>query len=108
MGKETTITGGLKIPDSFCDIAENIIAKNLNEKNSVSDIILASAKSVREEALGECDIELSEYEKKLFFSGFVLGIRKIENDMNNAKKQIVGDLFGKILKDFGIDTEDKE
>jgi hypothetical protein len=108
MKSETTITEGLEIPDSFCETAENIISKNLNEKNSISDVIIAAAKEVREESFGECNVELSEYEKKLFFSGFVLGIRKVENDMNNAKKEILGGIFGKLLKDFGLDNEDKE
>jgi len=108
MKSETTITEGLQIDDSFSEKADRIISRNLNEKNLISDIIIAAANEIREESFGECNVELSEYEKKLFFSGFVLGIRKVENDMSNARKEMLGGIFGNLFKDFGLDNEDKE
>jgi hypothetical protein len=108
MKNETTITEGLQIDDLFCEKVDMIISRNLNEKNLISEVIIASANEIREESFGECNVELSEYEKKLFFSGFVLGIRKVENDMNNAKNEMLGGIFEKLLKDFGLDNENKE
>ena len=108
MKNETTITEGLQIDDLFCEKVDRIISRNLNKKNLISEVIIASANEIREESFGECNVELSGYEKKLFFSGFVLGIRKVENDMNNAKNEMLGGIFEKLLKDFGLDNENKE
>ena len=110
MAKEKTITEGLNIPEIFCEIAEEMISENLRKIETVHECILESIERIREDELGKCDSNISIYEKKLFFAGFVLGIRTIENELENAKKKAFENLMVDLLSRFKgpEDTEDTE
>lgn len=74
MGKnKRTITGGMGLENSFSKFAEGMIMESLEETSYVSDALLNIAERVREDSLGEVNNNLSEYEKKLIFIGFVAG-----------------------------------
>ncbi len=95
-GKDT-ITGGLGIPDDFCQIAEQTIDESMSNNETVSDAIIEAIKKIREDEFGECHVNLSPYEKKLFFAGFVLGVRKVHVEIENAKQKVLGGIMGDIL-----------
>lgn len=92
-----TITGGLGIPDEFHEKGETIVKNALPSNSSISDFIIAVTKEVREESLGECNVEISEYEKKLIYSGFISGIKVIEHSMNKKRNEILGGFLGSIF-----------
>jgi hypothetical protein len=100
MADEKTITGGLNIPEDFCEIAEKIISENLRTNETVHECILDSIERIREDEFGKCDADISPYEKKLFFAGFVLGIRTIQNGLENAKKAAFQNLMEDLLSKF--------
>jgi hypothetical protein len=100
MSEEKTITEGLNIPENFCEIAEEIISENLRNNQTIHQCILDSIERIREDEFGKCDADISPYEKKLFFAGFVLGIRTIQNGLENAKKAAFQNLMEDLLSRF--------
>lgn len=110
MSSKSTITGGLGIPDSFAEKAEDVVLDSLKKHDTLSDALIQIAKDIREDSLGECDASVSDYEKRLIFAGFVVGIRKVERDLNQAKKEAFSGFIGDILKAFGEskETDDDE
>ena len=100
MAEEKTITEGLNIPENFYEIAEKIISKNLRTNETVHECILNSIEIIREYEFGKCDSDISPYEKKLFFAGFVLGIRTIQNGLENAKKKAFENLMIDLFSGF--------
>lgn len=110
MDTKSTITGGLGIPDSFAEKADEIVHESLKQNETISDALIQIAKEVREDSLGECDASVSDYEKRLIFSGFVLGIKRVDIGLNQAKNAAFSDFLGEFLKAFGksSETEDDE
>ena len=99
MSKEkSTITAGMGLPNDFCESSQDLIIKSMKATNYLSDGLIEIAKSVREECLGECDIELSEYERKLILVGFIAG------EMRGGMSMM--DMMGKFLE--GLSEEDEE
>jgi hypothetical protein len=80
-----TITGGMGLKSSFVESAQEIIKKSLKKTSYVSDALLDIAEKIREDSLGEVYLEISEYEKKLIFIGFIAGEMR-------ASSQIAGQI----------------
>ena len=70
--KSETITSGLGIPDEFAEKSDEIVKNRLESNDKVSDLLIDVANDVREESFGDCDSNLSDYEKKLIFSALML------------------------------------
>lgn len=108
--KNITISEGLGVTEEFFEMALDIAANSINTNNLLSDAIMETALSVREEDLGECNTDLSSYEKKLVLTGFILGLKKIERDqemiMKNSIMGIIGGFPGSILGDSDDITND--
>ena len=108
--KDITISEGLGVTEEFFEKALDIASESINTNDLLSDAIIETALSVREEDLGECNTDLSSYEKKLVLTGFILGLKKIERDqemiMKNSIMGIVGGIPGFTLGDSDDTTND--
>lgn len=71
--KNQTVTGGLGLKEDFFKEAEGIVKENLEKYDTISDALAATAAEVRDGELGEVDIKITAYEKKLVLAGFVMG-----------------------------------
>jgi hypothetical protein len=71
--KTQTVTGGLGLNDNFFKEAEEIVKENLEKYDTISDALAATAAEVRDGELGEVDMKITAYEKKLVLAGFVMG-----------------------------------
>jgi len=91
-----TITEGLGIPDEFHEKGERIVKNALSSNSTISDLLIEVANGVRDESFGEFNEEISEYEKKLIYSGYISGIKIIEYDMNK-RNEILGGFLGSIF-----------
>jgi hypothetical protein len=92
-----TVMGGLGIPDEFATKSDEIVINRLKSNERVSDLLIDVANDVREESFGDCDTNLSDYEKKLIFSGFNVGIKIMENAMNQKANEALSGLFGSLF-----------
>ena len=72
-GKTETVTEGLGLKDDFYKEAEEIVKENLEKYDTISGALAATAAEVRDGELGEVDIKITAYEKKLILAGFVMG-----------------------------------
>ena len=71
--KTQTITGGLGLNENFFKEAEEIVKENLEKYDTISDALAATAAEVRDGELGEVDMKITAYERKLVLAGFVMG-----------------------------------
>ena len=71
--KTQTVTGGLGLKEDFFKEAEEIVKENLEKYDTISDALAATAAEVRDGELGEVDMKITAYEKKLVLAGFVMG-----------------------------------
>jgi hypothetical protein len=71
--KTQTVTGGLGLKEDFFKEAEDIVKENLEKYDTISDALAATAAEVRDGELGEVDMKITAYEKKLVLAGFVMG-----------------------------------
>lgn len=71
--KNQTVTGGLGLKDDFFKEAEGIVKENLEKYDTISDALAATAAEVRDGELGEVNMKITAYEKKLVLAGFVMG-----------------------------------
>jgi hypothetical protein len=71
--KTQTVTGGLGLNEDFFKEAEGIVKENLEKYDTISDALAATAAEVRDGELGEVDMKITAYEKKLVLAGFVMG-----------------------------------
>ena len=71
--KTQTITGGLGLNENFFKEAEDIVKENLEKYDTISDALAATAAEVRDGELGEVDMKITAYERKLVLAGFVMG-----------------------------------
>jgi hypothetical protein len=106
---DITITEGLGITDESFETSLSIASDSINSNDLISDAIIETALNVREDELGECNTDLSNYEKKLVLTGFLLGLKKIERDhemiMKNSIMGIIGGIHGFQVSDSDDDEE---
>ena len=70
--KSQTITGGLGLNEDFFKEAEDIVKENLEKYDTISDALAATASEVRDGELGEVDMKITAYERKLVLAGYVM------------------------------------
>jgi hypothetical protein len=78
--KTQTVTGGLGLKENFFKEAEEIVKENLEKYDTISDALAATAAEVRDGELGEVDMKITAYEKKLVLAGFVMGCMRARAD----------------------------
>ena len=89
MSKENeTITGGLGIKEEYFDIAKDRVLKKLKDLDTVSDALESVAEEVRDEEFGDSNFRVSEYEKKLILSGFIMGCVRSEAHMSQKMDEL--------------------
>ena len=89
MSKENeTITGGLGIKEEYFDIAKDRVIKKLKDLDTVSDALESVAEEVRDEEFGDSNFRVSEYEKKLILSGFIMGCVRSEAHMSQKMDEL--------------------
>ena len=89
MSKENeTITGGLGIKEEYFDIAKERVLKKLKDLDTVSDALESVAEEVRDEEFGDSNFRVSEYEKKLILSGFIMGCVRSEAHMSQKMDEL--------------------
>ena len=71
--KTQTVTEGLGLKGDFFKEAEEIVKDNLEKYDTISDALAATAAEVRDGELGDVDMKITAYEKKLILAGFVMG-----------------------------------
>jgi hypothetical protein len=105
--KSQTITGGLGLNEDFFKEAEDIVKENLEKYDTISDALAATASEVRDGELGEVDMKITAYERKLVLAGYVMGCvrataeasKKLEmlKMLEGMKSMIVGKVGGKTV-----------
>jgi hypothetical protein len=70
---KTTISGGLGLREEFFEKAQEMVLDKLKTFDTISDALESVAEGVRDEELGESNLKVSDYEKKLILSGFIMG-----------------------------------
>jgi hypothetical protein len=93
-GKTETVTEGLGLKNDFFEEAEGIVKQNLEKYDTISDALAATAAEVRDGELGEVDIKITAYEKKLILAGFVMGCMRASSE---AKQKL---MMLKMLEDM--------
>ena len=93
-GKTETVTEGLGLKNDFFEEAEGIVKQNLGKYDTISDALAATAAEVRDGELGEVDIKITAYEKKLILAGFVMGCMRASSE---AKQKL---MMLKMLEDM--------
>ena len=89
MSKENeTITGGLGIKEEYFDIAKDRVIKKLKDLDTISDALESVAEEVRDEEFGDSNFRVSEYEKKLILSGFIMGCVRSEAHMSQKMDEL--------------------
>jgi hypothetical protein len=98
--KTQTVTGGLGLKDDFFKEAEEIVKENLKKYDTISDALAATAAEVRDGELGEVDMKITAYEKKLVLAGFVMGCMRASAEAKQKLMmlEMLEDLKGKIGK----------
>lgn len=89
MSKENqTITGGLGIQEGYFETASNRVKKKLQDLDTISDALEAVAEEVRDEEFGESNLRVSDYEKKLILTGFIMGCVRSEVEMSRKLDEL--------------------
>jgi hypothetical protein len=70
---KTTISGGLGIGERFFEKAQEMVLNKLKAFDTISDALESAAEGIRDEELGESNLKVSDYEKKLILSGYIMG-----------------------------------
>ena len=86
--KNQTITGGLGLKEGYFDVARDLVKKKLEDLDTISDALEAVAEEVRDEELGESNFRVSDYEKKLILSGFIMGCVRAEAEMSHKLDEL--------------------
>ena len=86
--KTETVTGGLGLKEDFFEEAEGIVKQNLGKYDTISDALAATAAEVRDGELGEVDIKITAYEKKLILAGFVMGCIRSQEQVQQKMQMI--------------------
>lgn len=118
--KDQTITQGLGLNEDFFEEAQGIVKENLDKYDTISDALAATAAEVRDGELGEVDMKITAYERKLVLAGFVMGcvrtsaeaqqkfmLIKMMEDMKGmiGKKSIPKELVQMMLADPDLPEE---
>jgi len=84
-----TITGGLGIQDEkYFDAARERVVSKLKDLDTISEALEAVAEEVRDEEFGESNLRVSDYEKKLILSGFIMGCVRAEAQMSQKLDEL--------------------
>lgn len=104
--KTQTITGGLGLNEDFFKEAEDIVKQNLERYDTISDALAATAAEVRDGELGEVDMKITAYERKLVLAGFVMGCVRANAEARHKLEMIkmLGDMKSMIVGKTGGKT----
>jgi hypothetical protein len=83
-----TITGGLGIQEGYFEASKERVIKKLKDLDTISEALEAVAEEIRDEEFGESNLRVSDYEKKLILSGFVMGCVRSENHMSQKLDEL--------------------
>jgi hypothetical protein len=86
--KTQTVTEGLGLEEAFFEAAKEIVVGKLKEYDTISEALEAAAEDVRDEELGESNFRVSDYEKKLILSGFIMGCVRTESMMTQKLDEL--------------------
>jgi hypothetical protein len=86
--KNETITEGLGIRKGYFEVAQERVIKKLKDLDTISDALEAVAEEIRDEEFGESNLRVSDYEKKLILSGFIMGCARSEAHMSQELEKI--------------------
>ncbi len=86
--KNQTITEGLGIREDYFKVAQERVIKKLKDLDTVSDMLESVAEEIRDEELGETNLRVSDYEKKLILSGFIMGCVRSEAEMSHKLEEL--------------------
>jgi len=85
MSAKDSITGGLGLEEACFEQLKEISRKKFSENDTISDALEAIAEDVRDNTLGEANLRVSQYEKKLILAGYISGLIKSEGKMKKLK-----------------------
>ena len=85
MAADDSITGGLGLEEACFDELKTISQKRFSENQTISDALEAIAEDVRDNTLGEANLRVSQYEKKLILAGYITGLVRSENKIKELK-----------------------
>jgi hypothetical protein len=118
MGKET-ISDALGLSAEWRDNTVDAVESCIGEVEKLSDVMETIAIVVKEDEFGEpgrTGYELTAYEKKLIYAGYMIAQEMHLLQAMAAKKEIMSDIIklmlgkngddiGKLFGDLGIDTD---
>lgn len=94
MEKEKTISEALNISDEWVVENESRIEDALLEMETVSDCMENLIMQIKTEEFGKGDYEISDYERKILFAGYLIG-QLVVRQREAAR---MGSLIGHILQ----------
>lgn len=85
---KSTITGGLGLSEDFFGKAQEMVLSKLKAFDTISDALESAAEGIRDEELGESNLKVSDYEKKLILSGFIMGTIRASAEVDHKMKEL--------------------
>ncbi len=81
---QNSITDALGVNEKWFDTTNKDVIERFksNDSELISDVLLDSAKDVREGCFGEVTNELSDYEKKLLLTGYLVGLTTARSQLS--------------------------
>ena len=103
---EKSITQAMGVNDKWFEDTNKVVIDlfKSSESDLVSDVLLDSAKDVREDCFGEVTNELSDYEKKLLLTGYLVGLTMARGRMGDINP--IEMLFRSFLESRGKEQEE--
>ena len=95
--KKQTVYGGLGISEDWDAINERKLKNDLTDTDTVSDAMESAIRRIRESEFGESSNEVSEYEKKIMYSGWMMHSIMSEARMGSLSGPLMGSILGDIL-----------
>jgi hypothetical protein len=95
---EDSIHGALGLQKSWVKGNQKEMINDLENFNSISQAIMNTMNRVKTEEFGPGDYSITDYEKKIFYSGFVMAQEIMSNKMDTAKATIMGKMTADALR----------
>lgn len=95
--KKQTVYEGLGISEDWDAINERKLKNDLTDTDTVSDAMESAIRRIRESEFGESSNEVSEYEKKIIYSGWMMHSIMSEARMGSLSGPLMGSILGDIL-----------
>ena len=96
--KKQTVNEGLGISEEWDAINERRLKNDLSDTDTISDAMESAIRRIKSSEFGDdSNYEISEYEKKIMYSGWALHSIMSEARMQSSGGPLMGSILGDIL-----------